>query len=102
MHWNFYPHKHKPIVLLALGDMFSGIILSYFLLGANFWHWSVLFAIVGGLLPDIISFGAYLLKIRIPYFTKFHDGLQHETEIVWKGLISQVIVIAIAFLIIGS
>ena len=100
LHWNFFPHKHKPIVLLALGDMVAGIVLSYFLLGANFWHWSILFAIAGGLLPDIISFGAYLFKIRIPYFGKFHDSIQRETEIVWKGMISQVIVIAVSLLVI--
>lgn len=100
LHWNFFPHKHKPIILLALGDVAAGLLLSIFLLGANFWHWSVLFAIAGGLLPDVISLGAYLLKIRIPYFSKFHDNIQRETENVWKGLISQVIVIAISIVII--
>lgn len=100
LHWNFYPHKHKHIALLAAGDVVAGVIFSYLLLGARFWHASVLAAIVGGLLPDIIAFGAYFLKIQIPYFSKFHDGMQRETEVFWKGMISQVITIGIAILII--
>lgn len=100
LHWNFYPHKHKHIALLAIGDVVAGLIVSYLLLGNNFWHLSVLSAIVGGLLPDVIAFSAYFLKIRIPYFTKFHDSIQRETEIVWKGLISQIIAIGIAVTII--
>ncbi len=96
LHWNFYPHKHKPIALYALIDVALGLFASFLLLGPNFWHISVLSAIVGGLLPDVISFSAYFLKIRIPYFSKFHDGIQRETELFWKGIISQVIVIGIA------
>jgi len=100
LHWNFYPHKHKPIAFFALVDVLAGLIIAYFLLGPTFWQLSVIFAIVGGLLPDVIAFGAYFLKIRIPYFTKFHDSIQRETEIVWKGMISQVIVIIISLVII--
>ena len=100
LHWNFFPHKHKHIALLAIGDVLVGLIVVYLLLGSSFWNLPVLSAILGGLLPDIISFCSYLLKIKIPFFSKFHDGIQRETEVFWRGMISQVIVISISLLVI--
>lgn len=96
LHWNFYPHKHKHIGLLAAGDVAAGLGAAYFLLGADFWKWPVLAAIFGGLLPDMIAFTAYFFKFRVPYFSAFHDNMQNETESFWKGMISQIAVIALS------
>jgi hypothetical protein len=102
LHWNFFPHKHKPIAFFATIDVIIGLFASYLLLGNNFCQWSVFAAIIGGLLPDIVAFTALFLKIELPFFTKFHDKIQRETESIWKGLISQIIVIAISLIFVFS
>lgn len=100
LHWNFYPGKWKYFHLMAVLDVLIGLLFAFLLLGKNFGQYSVLAAIIGGLLPDIIAMSAFLIKRKIPIYSRFHDGIQNETESFYKGIISQVIVVAISVLLI--
>lgn len=98
LHWNFFPHKHKYIKLWAFLDVLSGLVLSWLIFREIFFTIPVLAAVFGGLLPDVISFGAPTFGwnwLNPNWHKNFHDTIQKETEIPWKGLISQALFLVI-------
>lgn len=109
LHWNIFPFRFKsyPYHLVFL-DVTSGLLAAWLLLPDQFLTLPVLAAIWGGNLPDIlhglwdllgiIKRRHYLNFLR-PFFI-FHHRLQHETTSVPHGLISQIILIAIALTLI--
>lgn len=106
LHWNIYPQNYKryPYELVAL-DVITGLGISYLVVGpATFFLWPMLAAIAGGNMPDILH---TLRELTPPdkrdrYFSwgnlffRFHHAVQKETPSVLRGLISQIVLIAIA------
>jgi hypothetical protein len=109
LHWNIYPHKMRkyPFVLVAL-DVFSGLIVAYIVTGSNFLTWPILAAITGGNTPDVLhglwSFTPKKLQLKAPQVVhtwfNFHERIQRETDSVSRGLVWQIILSAIAIIII--
>jgi len=109
LHWNLYPHvlgrAFRPLAVL---DGLTALLISWLLLGNDFFTLPVLTAIVGGNLPDVMHLSWDMLReetrrkyfsFLIPAFT-FHSNLQLETSsfwrgIVWQGILSLAAVIAI-------
>ncbi len=103
LHWNFYPHKHKHIKILASFDLMSGIALTYLLLGTDSFLPNVLAGVAGGLLPDILSAASNMFRVPFVnpgWFEYLHANVQKETEVVWIGLIGQVITLAVSVYVI--
>jgi hypothetical protein len=96
-HWNFYTHRHRPILLLAALDLGGGLALTVLLLGKEVFAAPVLAAILGGNLPDIITFGSRLLKKKSDSaFMRFHERAQWETYSPAWGMLSQAIAIVVS------
>lgn len=105
LHWNIYAKNFKkyPLLLVA-GDIILGLIISYVLLGNKLFTVPYLAAIAGGNMPDVLhgfwdmtpqSTKDTYFSWAKPFFS-FHDKLQHETDNVWLGLISQIILISLS------
>lgn len=109
LHWNIYPYKFKryPFELVAL-DVGGGLVISYLLLGSNFFTLPVLVAIAGGNAPDILhAFWEFLSPAqqkRTPHWVQkifhTHDSLQLETTKAGRGIVSQIIASALAILVV--
>jgi hypothetical protein len=106
LHWNIYPQNFKryPYGLVAL-DVTAGLLVAWLVTGERFLTPSLLAAIIGGNLPDILH-GFWTLapptsRRRWPQlahsFFYLHEHLQKETPRPLTGLISQVIVITLSF-----
>lgn len=109
LHWNIYPHKMKryPFEWVAL-DVIGGIFFSYLIMGQQFFSLSILAAIAGGNMPDVLhgiwSFLRPSQQQKFPlwvhtWFT-FHERIQRETDSVPAGLVSQVTLSGIAIILI--
>lgn len=108
LHWNIYPHKMNtyPIVWIAL-DVVSGLGAAYLIAGDTAFSLPVLTAIAGGNMPDVFhALWSALSKTQqkhtpraIQTFFAFHEAIQRETDSVSAGLISQVILGALAIVI---
>lgn len=104
LHWNIYPHHFKryPFGLVAL-DVFGGLIIAWLVVGQETAvSTPVLFAVLGGNLPDIAhSFWELTPKDKrrlwpklARVFFKFHHHIQKETDSIPLGLISQIIIVS--------
>lgn len=107
LHWNLY-HHHRPFFLFVAIDVTSGLIAAAAITGSSLYTPTVLAAILGGNMPDIIHTlwdlaGARtrhpLLAWAKPFFT-FHQRLQWETLSISKGLASQIILIVLSWFLI--
>lgn len=108
LHWNIYPHKMKsyPYTYVAL-DVVSGLGAAYLIAGNAAFSLSILAAIAGGNMPDILhafwSMTKKHQKNRFPKFIQayfsFHEAIQRETDSVPKGLLSQILVGGLAIII---
>ncbi|MBI3273953.1 MAG: hypothetical protein HYZ69_02310 [Candidatus Colwellbacteria bacterium] len=105
LHWNIYPPQFKryPFVLVAI-EIGAGLIAAWLLTGEQFFTIPMWAAIIGGNLPDVIQglwdftpkkYQDKQLGWLKPVFV-WHDKLQLETPSVAWGLLSQIILIAIA------
>lgn len=103
LHWNIYPPQYNrfPFLLVAL-DIILGLLAAFLLLGSQFFSLSILSAILGGNLPDILqslwTFAGQPTKgwWRYVYpFFHLHDRIQWETTNIPLGLVSQIIMITI-------
>ena len=105
LHWNIYPDQFKrfPTLLIAL-DVVGGLVVAVGLLQDQAFTLPVLAAIAGGNLPDALHVSWELLpqslKNKTPSWAMkaltFHDGIQHETDIMWHGMITQIVLVSIA------
>lgn len=108
LHWNIYPHHYKkyPFLLVAL-DVVAGLGASYLIAGNTVFTVSVLFAIAGGNMPDILHAGYSALSKRqkkaLPKWVLscfyFHEDIQRETDSIPKGLVSQITMSTVAIFI---
>lgn len=105
LHWNIFHDQHEryPYLPVAL-DVGSGLLAAYALLDRTLFTLPLLAAVAGGNAPDIIHHfwdiihaTRYrpLLAWLAPFFT-MHDKLQHETAQPVRGLISQLVLTALA------
>lgn len=96
-HWNIFPHQYRKVsfFLLAGVDVVSGLIIAGLLLGNNVFNITVVAAIAGGNLPDVMQAAWEFLgrprsnKINFTFLFDLHDKIQWETTTMWKGLIPQ-------------
>ncbi len=105
LHWNIqieknkrYPYEHVTI------DVLGGISIGWLMLGNQIFTPNILIAIAGGLAPDILhglwfitkrkTRKRYLKWLNAPF--TFHEKIQNETPNVIKGMVWQIVVIAIA------
>ncbi len=106
LHWNIRPkqHPHFPYKLVTL-DVISGLGAAWLLLGDNIIAPAIMAAIAGGNAPDVLH-SLWLLRRETkplpiwltwtkPFFT-FHHRIQRETDNVVRGLILQIILVALA------
>ena len=103
LHWNIYPPRHRrfPFVLVSL-DIILGLLISFFLMGNQFFSWPIFAAIIGANLPDILqslwSFAGepakHYWRFVYPFF-RLHNQIQWETTNIPLGLISQILLIGI-------
>lgn len=108
LHWNIYPPNFKryPYEWVAL-DVLGGVVAAWLLVGHTISAPSVLAAIVGGNLPDVLhglwEFAGHERREKLPLFMKrffyFHNRIQRETPHVARGLISQIIVVSLSVLL---
>lgn len=111
-HWNICPKRypHFPYKLITL-DVISGLGAAWLLLGDNIIAPSIVAAIAGGNAPDVLH-SLWLLRSKTkppplwlawakPFFT-FHHKIQRETNDVVRGLIFQIILIALTLTLILS
>lgn len=105
LHWNLFPEQSKQLFYpLVAVEVLGGIVATWLLVGSDILTMPVLVAIAGGNAPDVIhQFWDFLTpKQRQRYFAwimpafKFHSDLQSETLSFSKGVVSQVILVAIA------
>lgn len=105
LHWNLFPEQSKQFFYpLVAVEITLGLVIATLLVGRDIATLPVMAAIAGGNAPDIIHQLWFLLSVpqRRKYFSwaqpafDFHDNLQHETAHVARGLVSQVIFIALA------
>ncbi|MAF80788.1 hypothetical protein CL628_02120 [bacterium] len=109
LHWNIYPHEMKrfPALLIAL-DVVGGLAVAIVVFGSTAFTLPILVAIAGGNFPDALHTSWDLLPKRTtrraPRWVKsafaFHNGLQHETYDVARGLVWQIVLAVIALLVI--
>lgn len=108
LHWNIYPDQMKkyPVLAVAL-DVLGGLVLAWLALGTNIFTLPILAAIAGGNMPDVLHglwelFGRKKTKATAGWHIIFrwHDSLQKETNQVFPGLASQIILIGIALCLI--
>lgn len=98
--------KSYPFVWIAL-DVVSGLGASYLIAGNAVLTISVLSAIAGGNMPDVLhAFWSFMGKKRqkhapktVRRFFTFHESFQRETDSVPRGLVSQIILGGLAILI---
>jgi len=109
LHWNIYPRDFKryPFLLVAL-DVGGGLLVAWLLLGTDiFLSAPIIAAIIGGNLPDVLhAFWEFLSpsqQTRLPKliqgFFHFHHDLQRETNDIARGLVSQVIIVALSIIL---
>ena len=109
-HWNVYPQNFRrfPYELVAL-DVIGGVVLAFALTGSDFFTLPVLAAIAGGNAPDVIHSlwviaGGEKNSRKLPgwanAFFAFHERIQFEVASPARGLISQVVGMAIAVMLI--
>lgn len=110
LHWNIYPHHFEryPYGWVAL-DVIGGLVVAGLLLGQTALTLPILAAIAGGNMPDVLS-GLWQMisdgaKTKWfgwakPFF-KFHHFVQNETDDITRGLLSQIILGALAVLLVG-
>jgi hypothetical protein len=107
LHWNFYPEVFKKYFFpAAIGDALVSLVIAYLVLGNDLFTIPYLAAIAGGNMPDVLhSFWEMMgAKRQEQYFSwakpwfHFHDSLQLETPSIVRGLIAQVILIAVALI----
>ena len=109
LHWNVYAHRYEkyPSFLVAV-DVIGGVLIAWFLIGNPLFTIPMLAAIAGGNMPDILNAFWDILKrtghqkhfkILTPFFD-WHDKLQLETNNMWHGLISQILLTVIACLLV--
>ena len=98
--------KSYPYIWVAF-DVVSGLGAAYLIAGNTVFSLSILAAIAGGNMPDILhafwSMTKERQKNRFPkyihtYFN-FHEAMQRETDSVPKGLVSQILLGGLAILI---
>ena len=107
LHWNIYPHHFKkyPFGLVAI-DVIGGFFVAFLIVGDKITDPFLLAAILGGNMPDILHAGWELAgkdrRSKWPHFIQrfffFHHRIQRETLSPLKGLISQLIVVALSLL----
>lgn len=110
LHWNLFPEQSKrwfyPLVALEVAGGLAG---TWLLVGDDLLTRPVFVAIAGGNAPDVVHQLWELLTPRQrkkyfawarPLFT-FHSSLQAETFRIGRGLISQIIFIAVAIFLLG-
>lgn len=110
LHWNIHPKRHPrfPYKLVIL-DVISGLGAAWLLLGDNIIAPAIVAAIAGGNAPDILH-SLWLLRSKTnppplwltwvkPFFT-FHHKIQRETDNIVRGLVFQIILVALALTLI--
>ncbi|HSX24373.1 MAG TPA: hypothetical protein VLG69_00175 [Candidatus Andersenbacteria bacterium] len=108
LHWNIYPHKMPtyPFIWIAF-DVVLGLGLAYLIAGNTVFTISILAAILGGNMPDILHAFWSMLTIHqkkvfprfITSYFNFHESIQRETDSIPRGLISQIVLGIIAIII---
>jgi hypothetical protein len=110
LHWNIYPQLYKrfPYGRVAF-DVLGGLAVAFLLVGNDIITLPILAAIAGGNAPDA-AHSLWLIADGERHPEKwprwvnaifgFHHNIQRETPSITKGLISQIIAIALALALI--
>jgi len=109
-HWDFGTglstgkRSKKTAVILEIGELIvsAGLIYFFFQKGYAQIQWHIWVGALIGLLPDLVDAPRNFLKLELkildPLFD-FHHYLHHSTPHIFFGLIPQIIVVGLIFLL---
>ena len=105
--WDSFPHwdpdyekwNKRDWYLVASLDMLLGILLVFWVVGANL-NWLIMIGMFFSILPDILTMVIILGKIKIlkPYL-EWHKKIQNVAKLKY-GLIFQIIVVVVSVIVI--